>query len=430
VITENNPLITAKRLGRSIGGSLGARAYEELELAFCTRLFPKKFANVPTLRTRQHILLYWRKGFLKTTFLREFAKTIPSQFEVANLSALTTETLVGSATNPKSSSEKPKIIAPIISGLDFALIAEHSALLRHGGPMESKIAILNDILEGDVVTNNLIKLSHVWPDAEQEKEFAELGIQLDPDRGMIRYRPDVIVFSCSHPFDQRMLNLLVDTGHFDRFRVVQERITPEIARECFDTEFSLDRMAQERLRKHNEALACARIDSVETPPHSKIKALNDLIFSLARVPDFRLFGDIIRTVSSHMLLRLYSQGILQNQYMQTNYSDDDFDYVADKLDDFVEPRLHPLVANDFATIKRGRIRDDVKDIVVGFLENAVLSDVDGEALASINSTVVSKMPRVHFQTINNAIGELLKENVIERVPNRRGFYRICLKEEN
>ena len=71
--SSNNPLDTAKRLGNSLGGALAEEAFVELELAFVDKLFPKKFNDVPTLRTRQHILLYWRRGFLKTTIFDVFS---------------------------------------------------------------------------------------------------------------------------------------------------------------------------------------------------------------------------------------------------------------------------------------------------------------------------------------------------------------------
>jgi len=86
-----------------------------------------------------------------------------------------------------------------------------------------------------------------------------------------------------------------------------------------------------------------------------------------------------------MVLRHYSEDKLKTNYEQTDYAKEDFNYIAYKLRDFIEPRLHPLVANDFAKIGKGRVRDTVKRYIVAFLRNSMLKGNDGEALSAISA---------------------------------------------
>jgi len=217
---NGNPLDTAKKLGDSIGGVLGKRSFERLELALASKLPPKKFANVVTLRTREHILLYWRKGFLKTTLVREFAKTIPNQFKVVPLTSSTTEILCGSIFIPKIPFQQPRIVPPALAGADYAIVTEHSSFLKHGGPIAARLSILNDKLEGDRISNKLVKLGQIKTDPTQKPELEKLGVRYESSEATLSYEPDFVMFSCSHLFDRKTLSLLIDSGHFDRFHVV------------------------------------------------------------------------------------------------------------------------------------------------------------------------------------------------------------------
>jgi hypothetical protein len=125
-----NPLEIARKVGASVAGDLGELSYTWLELAYVTKLFPKKFSNLPTLRTRSNTMLYWLRGFFKTTILNTFTETIPDTFKTRRLSAATTEILLGSITTPRNPTEDPRIIPPIIAGIDFAVITEHMSFLK------------------------------------------------------------------------------------------------------------------------------------------------------------------------------------------------------------------------------------------------------------------------------------------------------------
>ena len=425
---DENPLEIAKKLGNSIGGMLGEKAFKELELAFVTKLFPKKFSNTPTLRTRQHILLYWRRGFLKTTILREFAKVIPEKFKVVWLSASTTETLLGSVYIPKNPLQTPRIVPPVLAGADFAIITEHSVFLKHGGRISAKLAILNDVLEGDAISTHLIKLGQIQVDSTQKAELEKLEVQFNPDEGSLTYEPDVLMLSCSHPFDSKTLSVLIDSGHFDRFRVIQVEITPEIAKECFNKKYTLDVKARDQLKEQNESLCKVKIKSIETPPHEILKSVYEKVFELTEIPDFRIQGDIIRSISAHMVLRHFSQGNLKEVYTERDYSIEDVNFISERLSSFIKPRIKPLVAGEVYS-RRPRKRDAVKRCVLDFVKVCKHQGIQWVQLKAIIAHVQSKIPDVHYQTIINAVNDLVNEGKLQKKPDIRGYYGLVEKED-
>ena len=428
---DNNETIDtlklASEIGRSIAGDLGAKAFEEFELALVTKLFPKKYTNIPTLRTRQHILLYWLHGFLKTTLEQEFVDVIPSQFKVVHLLSATTEILCGSIYLPKTPFQQPRIVPPVLAGADIAIVTEHSAFLKHGGSMAAKLSILNDILEGGIIPNTLVKLGQVEIDPAQKSELEKLGVRYDPSEATMSYEPDILMLSASHPFDRRTLSALVDSGHLDRFRIVQVKITPEIARDSFRQDYSLDMALREQLKQRNEKLCMVRIKSIDAPSHDLLKPVYEKLFTLTEIPDFRIKGDLIRTVAAHMVLRHFDQGNAKEVYVEQDYSVEDVRFVSERIVDFVEPRINPLVVERYTG--RARKRDYVKNLIYDFLEASKRAGKAGERFGTIYMYISSQMPGVHYQTVVNAMKELLKEGKVEKVLGMRGYYRVVEKKE-
>lgn len=424
----NIDLITLSgKVGYSLGGQIGQRGFQELELATITRLFPKKFSNVPTLRTRQHILLYWRKGFLKTTILKKFAETLPSKLKVLQLSAFTTETLLGSAYIPKNPFEKPRIIAPIAAGYDNLIFLEFTSMLMHGGSPSAKLPFLNDMTEGDPIVNALIKLGQLKIDETQIVELNAKKIKYDPDKGTLSYEPDFLVFGASHPFDKRTLALLIDSGLLDRFHIVQIRITTDIAKDCIQGEQAIDINLLQELKRQNEELSRTEIISIETPPPNLMQPLYERLFQLTAIPDYRIKGDFLRAASAHMVIRHFSEGNPKEAYNADDYTREDIDFVAKKLEDFVEPRLNPLVADGYPENETERGRNYAKIHIIRFLQESKLTGNFGEQLKDIVLNAQGHMS-AHYQTVRNAVQELISQGRVEKVPEKFGYFRLADSE--
>lgn len=415
--------------GASVGGYFGRVSFEALHCGFVAGLMAPKFSNLPTLRTRTHTTIYGPRGIQKSTFIDVFCDTIPSRLKVVQLSYATVEILCGSITSPRNPFQLPRLIPSVLADADFVKILEEWSILGHGGSTEMKISILNDALEGARISTSLVKLGQVVLDPAQIQELERLKISYDPNGATASFVPRFTANSASHLYDRKTLGLLNDFGFRDRFRIVQLQVTPEIARERFQQEYIPDEAALAELKRINSELSQVKIKAIETLPNELLKPIYEKLFPLMPCPDFRLKGDILRAASSHMVMRHYSEGKLKEVYTQQDYTLDDSQYVIDRLPSFVEPRVRPLIAEGYVEIGRTRVRDNARGHIVAFLKDSEMQGRDGESLASIHSYVLGLMPMIHYQTVNNALGELVREGLVEHVPDKHGFYRLVKKEE-
>jgi hypothetical protein len=416
-------------VGMSIAGELGDIGFTWLELAFVTKLFPKKFSNMSTLRTRLNVMLYWLRGYFKTTILNKFAETIPSTFNTIRLSAATTEILLGSITTPRNPTEDQKIIPPIVTGIDFALITEHMSFLKQGRNMIGKLSVLNDILEGDQVANSLVKLGQVNIDEYQKENLAKLGVKYRPDKATIIFEPDFITFSASHLLDVNDYSQLLNAGHLGRFKICQAEITPEMARKYLKTDYPIDQELHEKLKKYNEVIGKQRIKIIETAPINLVDPIYDRILSAIEVPNQRTKGDVLRAMASFMVIRHLSEGNIKEAYTEADYSEDDAVFILQRIGEFIQPKLHPLVNDKSIRAKEPRKRDNAKDIILRFLTAVKQKGKNGAQLAVIHEVVEKEIPGFHYQSTINAIKELIKDRLVEKVPGAKGFYRIKEREE-
>ncbi len=331
---------------------------------------------------------------------------------------------------PKNPFDEAKIVPPIIAGSDFATITEHMSFLKHGGPIEGKLSILNDILEGDKISNSLVKLGQVKIDIYQRPQLQKLGVDYEPDKATITYTPDIIMFSASHPLDNKTLSLLINSGHFERFKVCQVKITSEMARKYLKTDFKLDIEAHQRLKVQNEQLCKVKIKSIETPPEALLEPVYERIFEEIEIPDLRIKGDLLRTAAAHMVLRHFAQDNLKEEYTQNDYTSQDIDFVLSKIYEFTDPRVSPLIADEYIKVGKPRKRDEAKTLICDFLLASKQQGKPGEQLAALSSFVNSKTPGVHYQTVVNSVNELIKEGTVERVTGMHGYYRLLQKGAN
>ena len=423
-----DPHLIAGNAGSSIGGDFGRQSFEALLDGYVSGLMPPKYSNLTTLRTKAHTTLYGPRGIQKSTFLDVFFETIPSNFKVAHLSFATVEILCGSITNPRNPLLPPRVIPSVFTGVDFVELSEEWSVLGHGGSTETKISVFNDALEGAKISSSLVKLGQVTIDPTQKQELERLGVTYNPSDATLSFYPSFVCLTASHLYNRKILGLLNDFGYRDRFRIVQLKLTSEVAKERFQHEYIPDEAALAELKRINRELSTVEIKSIATMPTSLLKPIYEKLFLMVDSPDFRLKGDLLRAVSSHMVLRHHSEGKLKEVYTQRDYTLEDAQYIIDRLPSFVEPRIHPLVAGGFEEIGKTRVRDRAKDHTVAFLEGSAAKGRPGEALSSIHAYVLGRMPSIHFQTVTNGLKELVRSGVVEHVMGMHGFYRISKKE--
>jgi hypothetical protein len=192
----------------------------------------------------------------------------------------------------------------------------------------------------------------------------------------------------------------------------------------------LDTRLFELLKAKNIELCQTRISSIETAPEELLKPVYDAISAKVDVPDARIKGDLLRAAAAHMVIRNRGEGNIKEQYCKGHYSKEDIIFLLKRIDDFIEPKVSPLVADEQIKIgKPLRKRDEAKEIIIELLKNAKQTNTISEQLSTLHGEVARKIPGFHYLSAVNSVNELVREGIIERVPHAHGFYRLVEKED-
>jgi hypothetical protein len=427
IYVENDALSIARVVGKSIAGSLGERAFEELELAFATRILPR-FTDDPVIRVNQNILLYWKKGYFKSKILEVFSQTIPLNHKVVDITSLTHEKIFGSIDEKKRHIAKPTFT----NDVHFVVVSELTSLLGQHDFMRHCVNLMNGVLEGEKVSRQTLKLANAELSEVDLVELATKGVSYDPDLGELSYRPNVCVFAASRPLDNRYFTYLDKSGHLSRYHVVQRRISDEEAKKYFYEEYKLDQEALNQLKAANSVLSTVKVKNLIRPPESLMRPVYDRVAELAydetaerhdtEFADIitpRVKGDIIRELVVHAFLRTAAQnGFAEIEELQ--YTQEDVDFVLQRPYHFIEFALNPIIVEDFSKIPKIKKRDKLKSAIMAYLNDGAERNIN-EILKAV--TTITNCPA----TVYLAMNELFDEGKVTQT--RHGYYKIVKKEE-
>ncbi len=363
-------------LGKSIGLDIGSVALTELELSFATRLLGE-FTDNQVIRMRQHILLYWNQSYLKSTLIDEFAKTIPKEISVENISSMSPETLFGSI-----SEDRKDIIRPVFMGIRCAKIDELLGFLGTGNVMKDIVNTLNTVMEGKRVTRYLLKLGQSGFDKNKMAQLNNEGMMYDPHRGQLSYRPDVVLWAASRPIENRTYTYLRRSGHLYRYHVLQHEIDDKEAERFFGEDIKPDLKLRDELTSLNGSLAKTSVKDLRMPGESVLgqvfSSLKEIVKNeiagekqrLAEIIDIRTKGDIVRELTAHAFLRMAVENDFKD-IEKLEYTNEDMEFIFRDLNHFVEFKINPLFADEYTERRhrKKRPRDRVKELVLEFLSD-------------------------------------------------------------
>jgi len=419
-----HPLDVAKRLGFSVAGNLGAEAFVELELAYASGLLPK-FKDNHVMRVRQNVLLYWDQSYFKTTTINEFAKTIPDDLGVVDITSMSPQMIFGSL-----SEDRKYIVRPAFAGKRFALITELLSFIGSGNTMKDIVNTMNKVMEGERVTRQLLKFGKIDFDSEQIEKLKQKGIFYDPYQAQLSYRPDVCILAASRPMDNRTYTYLRSSGHLYRYHIIQHEIDDLEAEQYLVENYSPDVHLQKELKALNEQLKRVSIKDLRMPSMSimqkvtspLVEIVKDEITSekrrLSEIIDMRTKGDIMRELTAHAFIRTaHTNGFRDIERLE--YTEEDLEFILSRLHHFVEFKLNPLFAEEWTVsrIRKKRPREYVQDIILEFLKDKSAQSSRNEIIQYVKSKMDVSTP-----TIDNCLRELLGRGVIYQP--RYGYYKL------
>ncbi len=403
----------ARKVGTSLAGEIGARAFEEMELCYASRLLPQ-FGDNPTMRMRQNLLLYWDQSYMKTTLINAFSETIPPQLKHIDITRMSVERLVGSF-----NTESKAVVKPSLLGCSFATVTEHMTFLGTGEHFREKVDLMNRVLEGEYVDVQLVKLVQPSFPHKYLEGLAKQGLDYDPFNGRLRFKPEVSVIAASRPLDNKTYTYLATSGHIGRYHTIQFDISPH-HQDLLMNSYKLDSEGLARLGKINADLATKRVTYLhELSPDmiqplvalliSRAKQLNDGRKPLTAIVDMRIKGDVIREFVAHAFLR--------NPDIIT-YTNEDTNFIETRLDHFIEHKISPLVAED---------RTDTREVKLVVAESTITSML--KSASCTRDTILTKLDEhgISRATTDRAINHLKQKAIIA---SKNGVYSLSSVNES
>lgn len=220
-----NPLDLARNIGHQLMGNVGAQAFEELELAFASRLQPR-FKDVPEIRPWQNICFYWARSYLKNTLMEHFQEVLPVAFPSRFVTAASTETMFGSI-----SDDHKKLIPPLFYKQAMVFIPEIQAFLGEGETFRDRMNKLNDAVEGKRTSNDLLKFGNA--DALLIDQYKDGIDGLFFDGQTLWYHPKACFVIGTRPLHPKPFSTLEGSGFWSRFHVIQFTFTDSVAQDIF-----------------------------------------------------------------------------------------------------------------------------------------------------------------------------------------------------
>ena len=420
-----DPLHVAKRLGLSIAGELGDKAFQEMELAYINSLLPR-FSDNPIIRMRQNLLLYWDQSYLKTTLVDEFCKCLSPTLPVIDITSNSPETLFGTI------NENDRIVYPLFTDVQIAKVTELATFVGRGRDSRDIVNTMNKIMEGECVTRQLLKFGRRELPRDEIKKAEARGVYYNPVRAQLSYKPQVSIFAASRPLDNRTYTYLRGSGHFYRYHVLQREITDEEAKTYFVENYRPNATLYGQLTRLNERLASVSVKRIKMPGENITKDLFDHLRNaveeeiedrkvrLATIIDLRTKGDILRELAACAAMRAISENNFCD-VEDVEYDAKDIKFVKSDIEHFVEFKIRPLFVEEWSksVSSRRRLRRDVKELIAEFL-----SDGSEKSRRSIVGHILSKI-KVSLATIDSTLREMVNKGVI--TSPRHGLYKVSEK---
>ncbi len=347
-----NTFELAGKIGYETFGEIGQRAYEELELAFASKLQPKTFKETSKMRSYINLNFYWGKSYFKNTLIEAFSECLPQGFNRRKITGGTTETIFGSM-----SQDGKRIISPLFWGYEMCFIPELTTFLSSKDFTE-KSNNFNEVLEGQEVSRDLLKFGEATRDLIDEYSAGVDGLYFNGRT--LKYIANTNFIVGTRPLNNRSFTYLEQSGFWSRFHTIQFRITDSTAADIFTGSYAPSVVNVEELKtllkKANERLLTKRGENNnDLPDYDEVlhpvlvEALKYLKtqceitkIDLSEVLNTRLKGDIAREAKAYQILcPEKSNEELKNWLIQ-------------RLPHFFDFVSKPLIAKDLTEAKTSR----------------------------------------------------------------------------
>ena len=189
--------------------------FVDCALSALTRLLPPVRRGVSLMRMRRHVLLYWRKGWFKSSILLSLSRLMKG-WEIIDAGSTSWQRLRGSV-------ESGRFLVPLFHAADVILMPELFATVTPDD--ESYVEILNRAMEEGRITVSLVKFGQVPED--EISRIRALGISYRQDLQLMEYDCNAVFLAASHDNVTPQMRMMLDAGLASRFVVLTRTFSDE-----------------------------------------------------------------------------------------------------------------------------------------------------------------------------------------------------------
>jgi hypothetical protein len=414
-MSTTNPLDLAREIGNQIMGDIGAQAFEELELAYASRL-QQRFIEIPEMRPWQNVCFYWKKSYLKNTLMDHFRNVLPDTFPNRKMQSTSTEKIFGSLKD-----DKTDIIRPLFYRQNMVFIEELTAFLGEGEALRERMNNMNEALEGHQVTRDILKFGNASQELIDRYNGGVDGLFFNGET--LWYTPETCFCAGTRPVHPKTYATLEGSGFWSRFHVLQCVFTDAMARDLFTGsmrptgEGSPVHLMKQELKMFNTRLMERKASLQRNIPDETLllpilqqavriaaRYGHELSLDLADVTTMRVKGDIVREVNAYRILNPTA----------TKY--DIIMWTMSRLEHFFSFIVKPQLD---LTLEQKKLRP----LKVEYCQTAILATFRGQKCVE-RETVKNEMQKQGFPpaTMDRALETLVKSLKINKP--ERGKYDI------
>ena len=228
----NDPIELATDVGAEKYLHVGEMSYPEMEISYllaCTKR--AYYDDRPEARLRRHVLLYWERGFYKTSMLTSFLErctaSVESTIQKEHQERIFPSHMLISGDYKQarlrgSVTGAGRLMLPLIQKPTFLISPELMTLLSGGG--EEKSSMINyfcEVLEEGIGRVGLVSMGNADISDETWETMKKRKITFNKQEATMYYRVEGTFMGASRPLKRSEFKYLSNSGFLDRISVVR-----------------------------------------------------------------------------------------------------------------------------------------------------------------------------------------------------------------
>jgi hypothetical protein len=231
---NESPIELATDIGLDKYLHVGGLAYPEMEISFLLGTLCKNrkghYDDRPEARLRRHLLLYWERGFYKTSMITSFLSKGAPACEVTKQETTKQDLpsylfISGDYTQARlrgSVSINGNLQLPLIQKPNFLVSPELMTMMSGSGDVKSSMVnFLCEVLEEGIGRVGIVSMGNAKISDEKWETMKKRGIIFNKEEATMFYKVNGTFMGASRPLGRADVRYLSKSGFMDRISVIR-----------------------------------------------------------------------------------------------------------------------------------------------------------------------------------------------------------------